>query len=97
MAVIVGLGLFFVAAGAVMTDMSFALGLTMTMRGFWLALHGLAGERRREQFLFFRDRDRIAGEGAAYAGARRHAHRCVDALDGPVAPSHGLKSSGDAD
>lgn len=52
LALIVGSGLFFAAAGAVMTDMVFALGLTMTMRGFWLALHGFGGERRREQYFF---------------------------------------------
>ena len=53
LAVIVGLGLFFVAAGTVMTDMAFALGLTMTMRGFWLTLHDSADKRGREQYLFF--------------------------------------------
>ena len=52
LSVIVGSSLFFVAAGAVMTDMLFALGLTMTMRGFWLALNGSSGERLREQYLF---------------------------------------------
>lgn len=31
-----GSALFFAAAGAVMTDMALALGLTMAMRGFWL-------------------------------------------------------------
>ncbi len=53
LAVIVGSGLFIAAAGAVMTDMFFALGLTMAMRGFWRVLHGNSGERRREQYLFF--------------------------------------------
>jgi 4-amino-4-deoxy-L-arabinose transferase-like glycosyltransferase len=53
LALIVGSGLFFAAAGAVMTDMFFALGVAMTMRGFWLALHGTAEERRREQYLCF--------------------------------------------
>ena len=85
LAVIVGLGLFFVAAGTVMTDMAFALGLTMTMRGFWLTLHDSADKRGREQFLFFVGiAVGIAGEGAAYAGARRHSHRGVDAHDAPV-------------
>jgi 4-amino-4-deoxy-L-arabinose transferase-like glycosyltransferase len=45
--------LFFVASGAVMTDMSLALGTTLAMRGFWLGLFGDARERRRERWLFF--------------------------------------------
>jgi len=44
---------YFVAAGAVITDMALVLGTTLAMRGFWLALHGAPTERRREQYLFF--------------------------------------------
>lgn len=45
--------LFFVASGAVMTDMALALALVLTMRGFWLGLHGAEGIRRREGWLMF--------------------------------------------
>ena len=45
--------LFFAAAGAVMTDMAFALGLALAMRGFWLGLHETGSRRLREQSLFF--------------------------------------------
>ncbi len=48
-----GSSLYFAAAGAVMTDMALALGMTLAMRGFWLALHGLPAVRLREQFLMF--------------------------------------------
>jgi len=44
-----GSALFFASAGAVMTDMALALGLTMAMRGFWLAMHGPVAVRRREE------------------------------------------------
>lgn len=53
LALLTGSALFFVAAGAVMTDMALALGTTLAMRGFWLALHGAPAERLREQYLFF--------------------------------------------
>ena len=36
LALVAGSALFFAAAGAVMTDMALALGMTMAMRGFWL-------------------------------------------------------------
>jgi 4-amino-4-deoxy-L-arabinose transferase-like glycosyltransferase len=52
-ALLAGSLLFFVSAGAVMTDMSMAVGIVMAMRGFWLGLHGAPAERRREQWLFF--------------------------------------------
>jgi 4-amino-4-deoxy-L-arabinose transferase-like glycosyltransferase len=42
-----------ISAGAVMTDMTLALGTTLAMRGFWLALHGQAAERTWERWLFF--------------------------------------------
>jgi 4-amino-4-deoxy-L-arabinose transferase-like glycosyltransferase len=44
---------FFVAAGAVMTDMTLVLGITLTMRGFWLGLYGKDMERKRESWLLF--------------------------------------------
>ncbi len=45
--------LFFVAAGAVMTDMTLTVGTTLAMRGFWLGLHGTDTGRRRERWLLF--------------------------------------------
>lgn len=48
-----GAGLFYIAAGAVMTDMAFALGLMLALRGFWNALHGPAANRRREGYALF--------------------------------------------
>lgn len=52
-ALLAGSLLFFVSAGAVMTDMALAIGLMAVMRGFWLALHGPAEHRGREQLLMF--------------------------------------------
>jgi len=52
-ALLAGSLLFFVAAGAVMTDMALAIGLMAVMRGYWLALHGPARHRAREQALMF--------------------------------------------
>lgn len=52
-ALLAGSLLFFVAAGAVMTDMALAIGLMAVMRGFWLALHGPPEHRGREQCLMF--------------------------------------------
>lgn len=52
-ALLTGSVLFFVSAGAVMTDMALTVGIVMAMRGFWLALHGHAQDRRREHWLFF--------------------------------------------
>jgi 4-amino-4-deoxy-L-arabinose transferase-like glycosyltransferase len=52
-AVLAGSLLFFVSAGAVMTDMALAIGLMAVMRGYWLALHGPPEHRRREQLLMF--------------------------------------------
>ncbi len=46
-----GSALFFSTAGAVMTDMALALGMTMAMRGFWLALEETGAARRREECL----------------------------------------------
>jgi 4-amino-4-deoxy-L-arabinose transferase-like glycosyltransferase len=53
LALLSGSALFIVSTGAVMTDMSLALGTTLAMRGFWLGLHGAEAGRRREQYLFF--------------------------------------------
>jgi len=46
-----GSALFFATTGGVMTDMALALGLTMAMRGFWLAMHGPAPAQRREELM----------------------------------------------
>lgn len=46
-----GSALFFASAGAVMTDMALALGTTMAMRGFWLAIHETGPSRRREEWM----------------------------------------------
>ena len=53
LALITGSELFLASAGMVMTDMALALGMVLTMRGFWLAIHGTAAERQREQYLMF--------------------------------------------
>lgn len=45
-----GTALFYIAAGAVMTDITLALGLLLVLRGFWNALHGA---RRREGYAVF--------------------------------------------
>ncbi|MCG6876277.1 MAG: glycosyltransferase family 39 protein [Betaproteobacteria bacterium] len=50
---LIGSMLFFVADGAVMTDMALTLGTTLAMRGFWLGLHGTDEERARERWLLF--------------------------------------------
>lgn len=52
-ALLAGCSLMLVSAGAVMTDMTLAVGTTLAMRGFWLGLHGMAGQRQREGWLFF--------------------------------------------
>lgn len=45
--------LYFVTAGAVITDTSLFAGTTLAMRGFWLGLHGAEAQRRRERWLLF--------------------------------------------
>jgi 4-amino-4-deoxy-L-arabinose transferase-like glycosyltransferase len=45
--------LFYVCAGAVLTDMALLLGLVLAMRGFWRALHAPPAERRPEGWLLF--------------------------------------------
>lgn len=52
-AILAGSTLFYAATGTVMTDMVLALGMTLAMRGFWLALHGEPEHRAREQCLMF--------------------------------------------
>ena len=53
-ALLAGSVVFFIAAGAVMTDMALVLGITLAMRGFWLGLlHGTDAERGRERWLLF--------------------------------------------
>ncbi|WP_296448035.1 ArnT family glycosyltransferase [Rhodoferax sp. UBA5149] len=53
LALLAGCSLMLIAAGAVMTDMTLAVGTTLAMRGFWLGLHGDATRRQREAWLFF--------------------------------------------
>jgi 4-amino-4-deoxy-L-arabinose transferase-like glycosyltransferase len=45
--------LFYLCAGAVLTDMALLLGLMLAMRGFWRGLHAPPAERRREGRLLF--------------------------------------------
>jgi len=45
--------LFFVSAGAVMTDMSLTLGCVLMLRGFWQGLHATAEIKSRERWLLF--------------------------------------------
>jgi 4-amino-4-deoxy-L-arabinose transferase-like glycosyltransferase len=52
-ALLAGSSLMLISAGAVMTDMTLLVGITLAMRGFWLGLHGAATQRRREGWLFF--------------------------------------------
>ena len=46
-----GSALFLATTGAVMTDMALALGITMAMRGFWLAMPATGAARWREECL----------------------------------------------
>jgi len=48
-----GAALFYVAAGAVMTDMALAVGLMLALRGFWRALRDPLAPSRREGYAFF--------------------------------------------
>jgi 4-amino-4-deoxy-L-arabinose transferase-like glycosyltransferase len=53
-AVLAGSALFWVSAGAVMTDAALVLGTTLCMHAFWTALHApAAAQRRRAGWLFF--------------------------------------------
>lgn len=45
--------LFLISAGAVMTDMTLAVGTTLVMRGFWMGLYGPIDKCRRERWLVF--------------------------------------------
>lgn len=53
LAMLVGSILYFVVAGAVTTDTTLALSTTLSMRGFWLGLHGDDKQRQRERWLLF--------------------------------------------
>jgi len=46
-------GLVFIAAGAVMTDPALALGTTLSMAGFWVAVQGPDRNRRVAEIAFF--------------------------------------------
>lgn len=48
-----GSALYFVAAGAVMTDMALLIGMMLAMRGFWLGLHATGAQRQIEGWLLF--------------------------------------------
>jgi 4-amino-4-deoxy-L-arabinose transferase-like glycosyltransferase len=48
-----GTALFYLCAGAVLTDMALLLGLVLAMRGFWRGLHAPPAERLREGRLLF--------------------------------------------
>lgn len=52
-ALLIGSILYFISAGAVMTDMTLVIGTTLAMRGFWLGLYGTDKERSRERWLLF--------------------------------------------
>lgn len=52
-ALLAGCSLMLVSSGAVMTDMTLLLGITLAMRGFWLGLHGKREAHQREGWLFF--------------------------------------------
>ncbi|QBK04497.1 glycosyltransferase family 39 protein [Hylemonella gracilis] len=55
LALLIGSVLYFVAAGAVMTDMALLVGLVLAMRGFWFAITRTDGFKvaKREGWLFF--------------------------------------------
>lgn len=53
LALLAGCSLTLIAAGAVMTDMTLVLGMTLVMRGFWQALRGPQAQRNKEIVLFF--------------------------------------------
>lgn len=55
LALLIGSVLYFVAAGAVMTDMALLVGLVLAMRGFWFAISRTDGFKaaKRERWLFF--------------------------------------------
>lgn len=53
-AILCGTGVFYIAAGAVMTDMMLVVGSVLAMRGFWLGVRGAtADERRGNGWLLF--------------------------------------------
>lgn len=53
-AILSGTGVFYIAAGAVMTDTMLVVGSVLAMRGFWLGVRGATvDERRRNGWLLF--------------------------------------------
>lgn len=52
-ALLMGSVLFFVASGAVTTDMALVVGTTLSMRGFWGALQGNGSRHKSEGWLLF--------------------------------------------
>lgn len=50
---LIGSVMFFIATGAVMTDMVLVIGTTLCMRGFWNGLYGALARRRSERWLLF--------------------------------------------
>lgn len=52
-ALLTGAALFFVSAGAVMTDEALVVGTTLAMRGFWCGLHQTGARGMRERGLLF--------------------------------------------
>ena len=53
LALLWGAALFFLCAGAVLTDMALLVGLVLAMRGFWRGLHAPAAQARQEGWLLF--------------------------------------------
>ncbi len=53
LALLWGAALFYLCAGAVLTDMALLVGLVMAMRGFWRGLHAPAAQARLEGWLLF--------------------------------------------
>jgi 4-amino-4-deoxy-L-arabinose transferase-like glycosyltransferase len=52
-ALLVGAAMFFLSAGAVMTDMAMVVGTTMAMRGFWQGMYGSVVDQTRERWWLF--------------------------------------------
>lgn len=52
-ALLAGSVLFYVSAGAVMTDGALLLGVTLAMHGFWVGLHGARAPRQLERWWLF--------------------------------------------
>ena len=52
-AILCGAGVFYISAGAVMTDMMLLVGMTLAVRGFWLGVNGTHSEQRSNRWLLF--------------------------------------------